>query len=86
MGTLPPMRAADRRHWIDRYARLRPLPPSERHLVDLFEASSVLLSGANWIRRFCADREPVDRVPAFVERMRSIVEHLPTLPDLLTGR
>ncbi|RMG39937.1 MAG: hypothetical protein D6725_04320 [Planctomycetota bacterium] len=83
LATLPPLNTADRERWLNRYARLRTLTPLERRLVDLLEASGTLLSGANWVRRYCEEREPVDDSPAVLQRMQSIARHLPDLPILL---
>lgn len=84
-ATLPPLSPAERQRWIDRYAQLRPLASDERRVIDLLEASSVLLSGITWIRRYCEQGEPVDSSPAALSRLRSLVEHIPALPALLDG-
>ncbi len=61
---------------LDAYSAVRPLDANERRLVMVFDTSSVLLSGMNWLRWICLEKRLFDNRQAVVRRLEGIVSRL----------
>lgn len=73
----------DRGGWevgLAAYREVRPLSIDERGLVELFDRSSVLLSGLSWLEWRVLEGRRFDDPAAVVARLRRIAERLARLP------
>jgi homoserine kinase type II len=55
------------------YESIRPLSPSERQLIDIFDRSTIVLSGLNWIRWIALERRQFDEPDRVLARMDEIL-------------
>lgn len=72
----------DRAAWdlgLSAYDRVRPLSLAERGLVELFDRSSVLLSGLTWLQWRYLKRREFDQPLAVLLRMQSLAKRLERL-------
>jgi Ser/Thr protein kinase RdoA (MazF antagonist) len=80
LGSLAGDEPEQRRLGLEAYSQLRPLDACERRLLDVFDASEVLLSGMNWLRWICLERrrfDPPDRVLARLDEILSRLDRPP---------
>lgn len=61
------------------YEQVRPLPPVVRGLVELFDRSSVVLSGLTWLQWKCMEGRTFERPEAVIARLAMIVGRLESL-------
>lgn len=76
--------ADDRALWeigLTAYTEVRPLTLDERGLVELFDRSSVLLSGLTWLQWRVLEGRRFDDPVAVVERLRGILARLERLGE-----
>jgi homoserine kinase type II len=62
------------------YEDIRPLMPNERSLIPIFDRSSVLMSGMNWLQWLLIDGRQFEDLPRVYERLDEIVERLREVP------
>lgn len=61
------------------YQRVRPLSELDLQLIRVLDRSSVLLSGMTWLQRWEKRLIDLNRLPAIVERMQSILQRMHAL-------
>lgn len=76
LGSLAGDDPAARRCALEAYAAHRPLSLSQRQLIDLLDASNVVLGGLNWIKWLYLERRQFPSWPAVVRRLEEIVARL----------
>lgn len=77
---------SDRPRWdwaIQQYETLRPLTLTERALIEVFDRSSVLLSGMTWLRWICLEQRRIDAPERVLSRLQ---EWLGALEELAGER
>ena len=61
---------------LDAYSQIRPLSGSDRRLIDLLDASNVVLGALNWLRWLYIERRQFENMPAVMRRMDAIIARL----------
>ncbi len=72
----------DKQHWwtaLDAYQQVRPLSQFDYELIDLFDRTSVLLSGLTWVQRWQNNQLPTDRIDEVLSRLRRIEQRMQNL-------
>jgi Ser/Thr protein kinase RdoA (MazF antagonist) len=78
----------DRHLWqvgLHAYRQIRPLSVDELAMVELFDRTTVLLSGLTWLEWQCLEGKVFPDPAAVLERLRSIVQRLEYLGKLAAG-
>ncbi len=65
------------RQGLEAYSRVRPLSVAERQLCEVFDASTSLLSGMNWLRWICLEQRSFDEPDRVLARLDEILLRLP---------
>lgn len=71
--------AGDPQRWdagLQAYRAARPLADAERRLIQVFDRSTVLLSGMNWLRWLFLDNRHFDDMKAVIGRLQTIHRRL----------
>jgi homoserine kinase type II len=88
VGSLAGDDLQSRTHALAAYNELRPLADADRRLIDLLDASNVVLGGQNWLRWLYLDRRDMGPTGPILHRLDEIVQRLerpPRLTDHFTG-
>ena len=76
LGSLVGDDRAARAMALEAYSALVPLPDDARSLVEVFDQSSVLLAGMNWLQWICVDGKRFSQPQRVLVRLDAIIERL----------
>jgi homoserine kinase type II len=65
-----------RRCALDAYAKLRPLRETDRQLIDLLDATGLVLGGLNWLKWLYLERREMGEIGRIVARLDQILARL----------
>ena len=76
VGSLAGDDEPSRQHALAAYADLRPLSNENRRLIDLLDASNVVLGGLNWLRWLYVERRDMGPLAPILRRLDEILKRL----------
>lgn len=76
LGSMAGDNAADWQIGLSAYESLRPLAPQERQLVGVFDRSTTLLAGVNWLEWLFVERRRFADLPFIAARLETILGRL----------